>query len=98
MNRTAAVVDFTGSRRSSTHQSTRSPMSRAVEVMNCHIPTAAAREYAFGIEPALDEREIVHVFGQSAGAHLGADHRLVARSALESRLDSLLRRTREMRT
>ena len=65
MKPTAAVVDFTGSRRSSTHQSTRMPMSRAVEVMNCHMPTAAAREYAFGIEPALDEREIVHVLGQA---------------------------------
>ena len=32
----------TGSRRSSTHQSTRRPMSRAVDVMNCHMPTAAA--------------------------------------------------------
>ena len=51
MNRTAAPVDFTGSRRSSTHQSTRIPMSRAVDVMNCHMPTAAAREYALLLNP-----------------------------------------------
>jgi len=51
MKRTAARVERTGSRRSSTHQSMRIPMSRPVEVMNCHIPTAAAREYACGSKP-----------------------------------------------
>jgi hypothetical protein len=44
--RAAASVARTGSRRSSTHQSTRSPTSRAVPAMNCHIPTAEERETA----------------------------------------------------
>ena len=44
MNRAAASVERMGSRRSSTHQSTRSPTPRAVAVMNCQMPTAAERE------------------------------------------------------
>ena len=48
---TAPAVERTGSRRSSTHPSTRIPMPRAVDVMNCHMPTAAAFEYACGLNP-----------------------------------------------
>src|SRR5206468_770618 len=55
----AASVDFTGSRRSSIQLSTRRPYVLAVALMNCHGPTALARETAFVLKPlSTSERKI----------------------------------------
>jgi hypothetical protein len=50
-NRAAARVDFSGSLRSSTHASTRSPYERAVSGINCHSPTAPALDSECGLNP-----------------------------------------------
>ena len=62
----AAWVDLTGSRRSSTHRSTRSPYRRAVGAMNCQSPFAPARETAVGLNPL----SIMAVYARSSGRPL----------------------------
>src|SRR2546428_4391117 len=69
----AASVDFTGSRRSSIQLSTRRPYVLAVGLINCHGPTALARETAFVLKPlSTSEREI-----RAAGRLKSAKDRVV---------------------
>ena len=59
----AAIVDFSGSSRSSTQRSTRKPYRRAVPAMNCHMPLAPTRETASGLKPL----SIIAVNARSSG-------------------------------
>ena len=64
----------------------------------CHeLPHSNGRRARVGVrvEPTFDQREIIHVLGQTTVAHLLANHRLVLRAFRQPRLDALLRSSRE---